>query len=387
VRQATQPVQQVPFPNQQNKARRAVSVNAALDSNLRLPTPEQLQPKRAVQANPPIQPIKYNQPNEHLPEPTKVLTNSPDLAFFNEEAFQLEQMPDDNVEMRPTEKMSQDSMFGERLALPSNNILYDAQNVFIRPFKAPELAMLYKAKKRRDTVLLYDTLDKTLNVSIRKLWTVDARWVMYWHRMNSFIKTPYLATWQSIYGNSNKTKIALTDVSVTPLKMTKERYQEWYAKGYKVPDVQDSEHYSTFSGKLEEDQAWLYERAMYLQGSGLHEQKAKLDSEEGVELLYEIKEFIAELSDSGIYETTQVKDQHFVYDEALKTLAADLEMLNNALATEINLDPITEELFYKRRDAVQKELTRLISNPGEAEPMLETINLKLGILDFFPDLF
>ena len=379
-----------PFVQPVKTNRRTINVQAAVDPNLRLPTPDQMKPQRIVQANPPVpqmyastqepQPI----PSAPLPDKVRALTNTPDLTVFDE-SFITETGPDNNVEMRVTDTPPEGS-FWERIALPSRDVLYDL-NVHVRPFTAPDLALIYKARKNRDTILLYDTLAKTVNVDIRKMWTVDVRWIMYWHRWNSYIKTPYQASWQSIYGNANKTKISLSDVKVTPLSMTKQEYSKWLLKGFKVPDIRDAEHFETFKATLTEDQYWLYERAMYLQGEGLHDQVKKLQGDNSIEILYQIKEFMDALSDSGIYETTTAKDQYFVYEDAVKKLAADLEVLNNALATDLNLDEKTEELFYKRRDTIATELARLVSNPGEAEPMLETINLKLGVLDFFPDIF
>ena len=57
------------------------------------------------------------------------------------------------------------------------------------------------------------------------------------------------------------------------------------------------------------------------------------------------------------------------------------------LGTELAIDPNTEELLIQRKNVVEKELKRLSTlQPGEAEPLLETITLRLGLLDFFPEL-
>jgi hypothetical protein len=395
-----------------NRPKRQVNVTTAFDPKLRMPTHAEMQPKRKVMANTPIaqrtavpsmpsqiMEFNFDEPMPAIPDsiapriaqqpfvpPAPVnLVNNPDLSVFDDE-FDKQNMPSNSVELRVEDRI-QDSVFVERIALPSGGIFYDFNSVQIRPFKVPELAALYKAKKRKDTVLLYDTLDKTINVDIRNLWTVDAKFIMYWHRMNSFIKTPYRATWESIYGNTNKTKITMSDIKVTPITMTKLQYAEWYAQGFKAPTIRDAEHLDTFRDKLSEDELWMYERALYLQGKDLHEQKEKLESENGIDILYAIKDFIAALSENTIVETAKAKDVHFNYLDALRHLGAEIEVIDSILSNEINLDENAVEIFTNKKIVNTKEIARLAAlNPGEAEPLLETITLRLGILDFFPDL-
>ena len=393
------PVSTTPFTSAP-KTKRSIQVGSAFDPNLRVPSATErfakpLPPVRpAVQANPPITPLNLEQLNKtdtgFAKELPKVITNNTDLATFEDSVFEKNNIVAELVEMRVDDRIDNDP-FSERIALPSGGIFYNFNSVTIRPFKVPELALLYKAKKNRDITLLNDTVGKTLNVDIRDLWTVDARWVMYWHRMNSFVKTPYLATWESLYGNTNKTKIEFSDIDVTPLSLTKEEYQVWVSKGLKAPNVRDLEHLDTFRDKLSEEDLWMYERALFLQGSDLHQQKKVLEFDENsVEILYRIKEFSKAFSESQIIETSKAKDSFFNYGEAVKHLGADLEMINSILTTEINLKPAVEDLLVERQAKVVSELARLAkfaSNPGEAEPMLETITLRLGLLDFFPDIF
>ena len=406
------PLATVPFTSAPQKIKRQVNVNSGLDANLRMPTREQMMAKpsapqmgsnpqqqpqqHTIQANPPILPrniqnLTAGDPTEAVRLPT-VITNTPDLTVFDEALFERFQAPSSNVEMRIAEDDRIDlGPFSERLALPSNGIFYNFNSVTIRPFKAPELALLYKAKKNRDITLLNDTVSKTINVDIRQLWPVDSRWVMYWHRWNSFPKTPYLASWESIYGNNNKTKISMSDVNITPLKMTSEEYNAWYMKGFKIPTVRDTEHLDTFRDKISEEDLWLYERALFLRGDNLHEQKKILDTDDNsVDILYRIKEFSQLIAEGQILETAKSRDEHFKYEAALQRLGADLEMINNILSTELNLNPDAEDLLYERQRAIVQELNRLATfsdKPGEAEPMLETITLRLGVLDFFPDVF
>ena len=417
------PVATVPFTTIPQKVKRRVDINSGFSPDLRLPTQKEImaskasapqmgqqppqqfvpppQPQAApqqhtIQANPPIVPrnaqlLTSGDPTESMRLPT-VITNNSDMAVFDEELFERFQAPSANVEMRINENDRIDlGPFSERLALPSNGVFYDFNSIVIRPFKAPELALLYKAKKNRDIVLLNDTVSKTVNVDIRELWTIDARWVMYWHRWNSFPKTPYLASWESIYGNANKTKILMSDVNITPIKMTRDEYATWHNKGFKVPTVRDTEHLDTFRDKLSEEDLWLYERALFLRGNNLHQQKKILDTDENsVDILYKIKEFSQLIAEGQIIETAKSKDQHFNYDAAIKRLGADLEMINSILGDELGLNPEQEHLLYERRSKVIVELSRLVEfkdQPGEAEPVLETIVLKLGVLDFFPDIF
>ncbi|MDE1905568.1 MAG: hypothetical protein KGH75_03850 [Rhodospirillales bacterium] len=399
------PIRTLPF-SEPSKQKRRVTVGASFDNNLAIPTQQEIAQakKPVIQANPPIRQQPSNLPETTFKSPQITPLSEQDLLnelalpelvqpkeqIDSTQVFEKHLVPAlDLVEMRIDDKIDT-GPFSERIALPSNGIFYSFNSVAIRPFKVSELALLYKAKKNRDIVLLNDTVSKTvIGCDYRDLWVIDARWVMYWHRMNSYVKTPYLASWESLYGNTNKTTITMSDIHVTPPTITREEYLRWYEKGFKVPNVRDMEHLDTFRSKLDDSQLWMYEKALYLQGTNLHEQKALMEnSDEGVELLYQIKEFESLISKGQIVETATAKDQFFNYEKAIQYLGSNLEVINNLLNNELNIDPITQDLLYAKRHEIMEELARLapFTNSGEAEPKLETITLSLGILDFFPDL-
>jgi hypothetical protein len=397
--------QRVPFDNNSTgRKKRSVSVTSGIQPGLAFPTatPAKAPVRQTIQANPPIPqkvmksedlekmdfslPPDFNVLTTPAPldtRPMRYVTNSPDLS---NQPIPTQLPKIENVEMRVSEPAS-NNPFSERLALPSRGIFYNFGDIQIRPFEAADLAALFKANRKRDMILFYDVISRTINVDIRDLWIVDVKRIMYWHRINSFPKTPFFVNWTSLYGNENKTKIDFSVVNSTPLTMTREKYMEWQEKGFKCPSLRDEEHYDSFRGNLEEDEQWLYEKAAYLQGKDLHEQRKRFNDPEAIDLIYQVAEFRQEIGESDIIETATVKDVKFKHDDALEKLTQELEVANVILATELDLTEEQEQLIVDRKTKVETEIHRLkASNPGEAEPVLETITLRLNVLDFFPNI-
>lgn len=276
--------------------------------------------------------------------------------------------------------------FSERIILPSLCVFYDFKDIMIRPFDVPRLAKLYRAIKARDFILFNDVLDWSINVDIRNMWTVDVKYIMHWHKINSFIQMPHITKWTSIYGNKNDTTIEMTDLVVDPLKMTEERVAYWQSKGITYPCLRDQEHYESFNDNLQDDDRYLYERAFYLLDGTLHDRKARLEHEKSLDILYQIKEFRKELNEIELELKARVRDKHFQKGDAIEKLSKELEGIDQILAEETNIPPNLEAFLQDRKEIVSTELNRLTSNTGEAEPLLETIVLDIQVFDFFPDL-
>ncbi len=292
-----------------------------------------------------------------------------------------------SIEHRVTEPLIRDEdSFNERTILPSGCIFYPFSDVQIRQFGVPDLSKLYRAVQNSDHMLFNDVIGATLNIDVRDLWIQDYQYILQWHKINSFIRLPYNTTWTSIYGNKNRSKVKMTDLIVEPLKMTKERYAYWESRGFKYPSLRDQEHYQSFSDNLNDDQKFLYERAAYLVGDSFDERVSRL-SNEGIDILFDLKEFRQELLEGKVYLQASLQDQHFEYDKSLNFLREAVKEINEILLNDTSIPESWEDSLIDRKSKIDQEIKRLESvNPGEAEPMLETIPLNISAFDFFPDI-
>lgn len=317
----------------------------------------------------------------HRPSPE----NAPPF-FGNNFPLETPEPKNEQIEHRVNRPLQELGEFTQRTILPSGGIFYDFNDIAIRPITTAELAKMHKAVETKDIVLFNDVLDATVNVDIRDLWLLDVRYIMIWHKINSFVRMPYNTTWTSIYGNKNRTRVDMTDIVVNPVKMSREKYAQYRAKGLTAPLLRDQEHYESFSDDLPQDDIFLYERAMFLSGGNLHERKKTLEKT-GLDILFDIKEFRDELNLAEVEIKAKVKDQHFDYKNALTRLNDDLSGINDILANETDIPESLETLMDERKTKIENELLRLTNtNPGEAEPLLETIPLNISVFDFFPDL-
>src|SRR5262249_7984102 len=91
----------------------------------------------------------------------------------------------------------------------------------------------------------------------------DWHQVMYFHRLHSYQRTPYKATWNSPYGNGEVQSIVTTDtLKTTPLPFTRDEWLEKYAsRGLTFPTMGD---YVWFADtELSADDRALFQRAQY----------------------------------------------------------------------------------------------------------------------------
>ena len=385
--------------------KRRVTVNTCVDNNLQMPsaqeravltansrklgtdfTPQQAREQMSALRNASTQDAKIID-KRTMPPP--VVPPMPPIAPPVMQPVQTSTVKYDEIEHRVATKSENTSSHSERIILPSGCIFYNFNDITIQPFKPAALAKLFKATKNEDYMLFYDVINSTINVDIRDLWQIDARHILYWHKINSFPRTKFYYEWTSIYGNKNKTAIDYTNVATTPLSMKRERYLEWNNKGIQIPTVRDFEHYMSFKGKLEDDEKWLYDRAQFVLGNDdLHAKRARFENADNVDLIYDIKDFMNELTTGKIVESFQAKDVNFSHEAAIEKLSKEAPILAAILADESEvLSDDFRELLNEKKAITDSELIRLNAcNSGEAEPMLETIPLELSVFEFFPQL-
>lgn len=87
-----------------------------------------------------------------------------------------------------------DSRF-EDVYLPSGCISYQVSQVAVRRFTIEELRSVIRARVSGNLRHLARAIDNTISVSVYDLTLGDLWWLMYWHRLNSYKKTPFIIDW------------------------------------------------------------------------------------------------------------------------------------------------------------------------------------------------
>ena len=276
--------------------------------------------------------------------------------------------------------------FSERIILPSGNLFYNFDSITIRPFEITDLARLARAIKRKDIVMINDVLDCVVDVDLRDLWMGDYRYIMYWLRINSLTKIPYTLNWTSFYGNRNTTQVTQTDLQFSMLtdSLSPEQWQHYQALGLTYPNVRDSEEWITTQVKLSEDDRWIYERAQYVDGIDIFDKIRRLSDPRRhcLNALSDIKEFSELLGKGGVKEFVKVQDRHFNADAAFDRLMLELKDIETLLETDLEMTAEQEDVMTTRLELLRQETERL--STGEAEPMLETIPMRISVFAFFP---
>lgn len=274
----------------------------------------------------------------------------------------------------------------QRVNPPSGCLFYDFKSIGIRPLTPKELVLVTGACQAVDVVGLHDVLSNTITCNIRKLWWTDYIYLLFWHRLNSYVKVPYKIKWNSIYGNSRVDELRVSNFGTSTLKMTKEQWDEYKALGLHPPTVRDAELMSSFEFSTEQWRLWL--RAQYLEGKSIKEKIEKLDNV-SVDTLLAIKDFSRILDDSSVSEYINVCDIDLNnrFKESKKFLKDKVSYLTSVIDEGDGLSDYEKGILQNSLDEALKEYTRLNNlKAGEAEPLLETIKLSVNELTFLPRL-
>ncbi len=100
------------------------------------------------------------------------------------------------------------------LTLPSNFIPYAWKSLWVRRFKAREAVAVTQAQRLRNLPMLVAAIAGTIHgqFDIGEMTISDFRALCWWHRGNSYLKSPYVLTWRSRYGNWNETPIPFANL-------------------------------------------------------------------------------------------------------------------------------------------------------------------------------
>ena len=151
----------------------------------------------------------------------------------------------------------------ERVDLPSRFIPYEWNDLSIKRFGVMDHAKVARAVKARNTSIMLDVLSSCCNRDVRELVWNDFQSVVIWHKVNSYINTPYTISWNSRYGARGNVTVRATELRETPLEKTREQYREWRAKGFALPTARDIEAFETIK-ESQEDVLFLFERAQWV---------------------------------------------------------------------------------------------------------------------------
>lgn len=244
----------------------------------------------------------------------------------------------------------------ERWDPPSRCLFYSWSEVFVRRLVLDDLILLNRALSRNDTTLLLDALGATTTQDIRELTIPDFRHLMFWHRLNSYIKSPYTVNWISQYGNKNETLIKSSSLIEKELEMSEEDVMAWRDRGFTVPTCRDLEIFET--AKMDEDTTFLFNRAQWLSLDGLEDEIERLRIRKDptptltarinrlrngdIGILEDVRDFRESLGDYGVTEVIKVTDAHFDAEKWLGQLRVDLDALQKAAELSPDLDFTTE---------------------------------------------
>lgn len=279
----------------------------------------------------------------------------------------------------------------QKVMPPSQCIFYkhfDAEDLQLKRIDVPTQRLITQAKQTNDISLLIDAMGSTVKpgMDIRDVTLEDWFYILYWHKYNSYNKTPLIMRWTSKYGNENRYIIKESDLKYINPSITAEQYKERYLdKGVCVPTLRDWELLNTPNDLNQEDMDTVL-RAQYFVGDTIEE---KVDNyfEHGdtLEYLELIEEMKAETT-HGVVHTVDVVDALF---DPYKYVKQRREYCD-AIQIEADSYKDSPALYYvykEHADEVDAEVTTLeetLKNGGQVRAEVETQPVRFNALDIFP---
>lgn len=86
----------------------------------------------------------------------------------------------------------------EDISLPSEFVSYDWNDIQIRRFNIEELRSIVRARTTGNLRHLVRAVDATLTRPVTDLTQGDFWYIMYWHRINSYKKSPFVLEWTCV---------------------------------------------------------------------------------------------------------------------------------------------------------------------------------------------
>jgi hypothetical protein len=283
----------------------------------------------------------------------------------------------------------------ERVNFLSGFVFYPFKEAFIRRFNLPDQMNITKARETQDMSLLIDTLSGTLSsgVDVRDFAMPDFRFLLYWHRWNSYTNVPFNVNWRSKYGFLNSYSVTDTSIKMVPPTITEEEYVEWLKKGFAIPTVRDFEVFQT--EELSDEEMYFIEKAQFFLGdpdeNGNVGIQQKIDAmnrltESNLGLIARDLPAFQAAIEFRIEETTEAQCAYYDPKKWLVKLHEQIETVRleaQEQVADINLFTRLVEAADELEDEALT-LEKTLKEKGEVRADLETLRLDISPLDFFP---
>ena len=274
------------------------------------------------------------------------------------------------------------------ITLPSECVAYEWKDIQIRRFTVNEIRGMIRARTSGNLRHLIRAVDGTITRPITDLTTGDFWFIMYWHRINSYKKTPFLLSWTctnhdhlarvengEVAKETLKQVMQVTNSNLNTVQIDVSKYQ---AKAMEIEAEYQvkvtPQRLVDFIAALEEEEELLYQRKLAL----------KRDEAKRTEAMT-MMDLDAFLEDNEAMEVVAQDDERgFMYRYAAlifgeDTLAARSEMLGDKSPD--LLDEL-EELAALADHGVSENWTVVCKECGASE----TIEQSLDALTFLPSL-
>lgn len=277
-----------------------------------------------------------------------------------------------------------------RVSLASGGIFYEEPTLMVRKISVQDQYLLHQAAIEQNLTMFIDAIDATVqDFDVRQLTVGDFRFLLYWHKLNSYPNTPFNFTWESMYGHKNTYTLTESILKLKAPEITREQYlNDWVAKGYAAPTLRDHEYIR--EAKLTPQEMWTYERAQYFQGepdaNGIVSWDSRIQrmSDMGIAGLEGLNRFKV-VAKHGVEEEVEVRDEMFDAQEwivELRKRADALEANYNLIhrATPERVFDLFNEVTELRKEAAKFETA--IKEGKEVEAEMEVFTISIGLIDF-----
>jgi len=273
-----------------------------------------------------------------------------------------------------------------RFQFLSGGVFYNGEQLFVRRFKGHDIKKMALAAEKDSVSYLLDVMaDTTKGMDVRDLTSGDFKHLLYWHRLRSFTKRPWVRKWTSRYGNQNEEITEeMGKVLFKTHSMTEKDYKKYTDLGLAVPTMRVIEHLEKLGVDLSITDTYINTLAMYFKGN-TWEEKINTFLEADADLIEASRE-LEELSEHGVEEVLTLKDKNFdpkAYITKLRDGASNLELLipeyvrvgfeQQALEIRSNI-----EFMRFEADRIEKE----IADGKEVQPEEEKIMLPMTAASF-----
>ncbi len=289
----------------------------------------------------------------------------------------------------------------ERVDLPSDFVPYAWDSVSVRRFGVMDHAKVARANRHKNTSLLLDVLSSTCNRDARELVFNDLQALMIWHKLNSYLNTPYTVSWNSKYGERGSQNVTATVPRAAKLAKTRADYRAWRERGCALPTARDVEVFESV-GDDAEDVIFLFDRAQWLDPAPLSARVEELTKggdraaivtarieeleRRGMKFFPVIDKFAEEFSGFGVQEFASVKLDAKLFDPV--KAVASLRSANTEAAM-LELQSAGDETAAAKVAANIEEANRMqalidAGRPEACAPQPEEVPLVFSLWGMFP---